>query len=126
MIRIGCIWLVLALATLAGPARPATGASPDSPKQRLGPAYDIEMGRMIPMRDGVALEAWITRPSHLAGKAPAVLELTQYDIDGSRRHEATALATRAYVFVHVEVRGRGRSGAAVRARPLASISSRPS
>ena len=27
-----------------------------------GPGYDIEMSRMIPMRDGTELEAWITKP----------------------------------------------------------------
>jgi predicted acyl esterase len=37
---------------------------------------------MIPMRDGVKLEAWIFKPSHLKSQAPSVLELTQYDIDG--------------------------------------------
>ncbi|MGH8301788.1 MAG: CocE/NonD family hydrolase, partial [Steroidobacteraceae bacterium] len=65
---------------------------------------------MIPLRDGIALEAWITKPSHLAGKLPAVLELTQYDIDSGRRQESIALARRVFVFVQVEVRGRGRSG----------------
>ncbi len=66
---------------------------------------------MIPMRDGVELEAWITRPSNLKGKAPAVLELTQYDIDGGRHGpEIVPLVKRGYVFVQVLVRGRGRSG----------------
>ena len=78
--------------------------------QAVGPGYDIEMSRMIPMRDGVALEAWITKPSHLAGKVPVVLELTQYDIDSGRRQESVALAKRGFVFVQAEVRGRGRSG----------------
>ncbi len=31
--------------------------------QEVGPGYDIEMSRMIPMRDGVQLEAWIFEPS---------------------------------------------------------------
>ena len=65
---------------------------------------------MIPMRDGVKLEAWIFKPSHLEGKAPAVLELTQYDIDGGRDQDFKTFVQRGYVFVQVEVRGRGRSG----------------
>jgi uncharacterized protein len=77
---------------------------------RVGPDYDIEMSRMIPMRDGVSLEAWIYKPAHLAGKAPAVLELTQYDIDGARRGEFATFVRRGYVFVQVYARGRGRSG----------------
>ncbi|HJU07847.1 MAG TPA: CocE/NonD family hydrolase, partial [Rhodanobacteraceae bacterium] len=87
-----------------------TAASQSAPADQIGPGYDIEMGRMIPMRDGVSLEAWITKPSHLAGKAPAVLELTQYDIDGGTRGEPAAFAKRGFVFVQAEVRGRGRSG----------------
>lgn len=42
--------------------------------------------------------------------APAVLELTQYDIDGSRNHDFEPFVSRGYVFVQAEVRGRGRSG----------------
>jgi len=88
----------------------STIAHAAAPTDQPGPGYDIEMSRMIPMRDGVALEAWITKPSQLAGKAPAVLELTQYDVDSGRRQESIALAKRGYVFVQAEVRGRGRSG----------------
>lgn len=77
--------------------------------EEVGPGYDIEMSRMIPMRDGVELEAWIFKPSHLKAKAPGVLTLTQYDIDGGRRNVA-AYTRRGYVFVQVYVRGRGRSG----------------
>jgi uncharacterized protein len=76
----------------------------------VGPGYDIELSRMIPMRDGVELEAWITRPSDRKDKVPAILTLTQYDIDGSRRGEPTYFARRGYAFVQVYVRGRGRSG----------------
>jgi uncharacterized protein len=75
-----------------------------------GPGYDIELSRMIPVRDGVELEAWITRPEHLIDRAPAILTLTQYDIDGSRRDEPAYFARRGYVFVQAYVRGRGRSG----------------
>jgi len=108
MIRIGAIVFASLLAASIAVAQPGSNAAATA--AHIGPAYAIEMSRMIPMRDGVALEAWITKPSPLAAKAPAVLELTQYDIDGSRRHEATALAARGYVFVQAETRGRGRSG----------------
>ena len=80
---------------------------------KVGPGYNIEMSRMIPMRDGVKLEAWIFKPSNLKGKAPAVLELTLYGIDGGSPGHAGDFATfvrRGYVFVQVLVRGRGRSG----------------
>lgn len=62
------------------------------------------------MRDGVELEAWIFKPSHLGTRAPAILELTQYDIDGGRNQDFKTFVDRGYVFVQVEVRGRGRSG----------------
>lgn len=98
--------LLLAAMALASTAT----AGPQTLADQNGPSYDIEMGRMIPMRDGVLLEAWITKPSHHAGKVPAVLELTQYDIDGGTRGEPAAFAKRGFVFVQAEVRGRGRSG----------------
>jgi putative CocE/NonD family hydrolase len=97
--------LGLALALLFGAS---SVAAPD-PTQ-VAPPYDVEMSRMIPMRDGVSLEAWIFKPSHVASKAPAVLELTQYDIDGSRGQDFKEFVKRGYVFVQAEVRGRGRSG----------------
>ena len=81
-------------------------------KENVGPGYDIEMSRMIPMRDGVELEAWIFKPSHLKAKAPTVFELTQYDIDGGRNRDFEMLAQRGYVFVQAYVRGRERSGGA--------------
>jgi len=77
---------------------------------QAGPGYDIQMSRMIPMRDGIELEAWIFKPSHLTAKAPAVLELTQYDIAGGRYRDFGEFVHRGYVFVQVLVRGRGRSG----------------
>jgi len=94
--------LALGLLSLATAARAADTAP--------GPGYDIEMSRMIRMRDGVELEAWITKPSQLTDRAPAILTLTQYDIDGSRRGEPPYFARRGYVFVQAYVRGRGRSG----------------
>jgi putative CocE/NonD family hydrolase len=75
-----------------------------------GPGYDIQMSRMIPMRDSVELESWITLPSKRADRVPAVFELTQYDIDGGRRGEPAFFARAGYAFVQVYVRGRGRSG----------------
>jgi len=77
MVRRSVLKVLIAVAVLLAVA-PA-GA------EEVGPGYDIEMSRMIPMRDGVDLEAWIFKPSHLVTKAPAVLTLTQYDIDGGRR-----------------------------------------
>lgn len=77
----------------------------------VGPGYDINMSQMIRVRDGVELEAWITKPSDLKAKAPAILELTQYDIDGGRHADSPGyFAKRGYVFVQAYVRGRGRSG----------------
>ena len=77
----------------------------------VGPGYDIEMSRMIPVRDGNALEAWITKPSNLKVKVPTVLTLTQYDIDGGRHGDSAGYYTRrGYAFVQAYVRGRGRSG----------------
>jgi predicted acyl esterase len=105
MIRAAALALALVPATLA------LGATAAPPAQaEVGPGYDIEMSRMIPMRDSVKLEAWLFKPAHLAGKAPAVLELTQYDIDGGRDQDFRTFVQRGYVFVQVEVRGRGRSG----------------
>ena len=77
----------------------------------VGPGYDIEMSRLIPVRDGTELEAWITKPSNLTVKVPTILTLTQYDIDGGRHgQEAGYYARRGYAFVQAYVRGRGRSG----------------
>jgi uncharacterized protein len=105
MIRAAGFAMALALGPLAlGATAPKTAPA------GLGPGYDIEMSRMIPMRDGVRLEAWLFKPAHLQGQAPAVLELTQYDIDGGRDRDFKAFVKRGYVFVQVEVRGRGRSG----------------
>jgi hypothetical protein len=84
--------------------------APALARAQVGPGYDIEMSRMIPMRDGVQLEAWIFKPEHLDRKAPTVLELTQYDIDGGSDQDFKEFVQRGYVFVQVEVRGRGRSG----------------
>jgi hypothetical protein len=105
MMRAARLTIVLAFALL-WPCASAFAAD----SGEVGPGYDIEMSRMITMRDGVKLEAWIFKPSHLAARAPAVLELTQYDIDGGRFQDFRTLVKRGYVFVQVEVRGRGRSG----------------
>ncbi len=87
-----------------------TAAPRPVPGEQVGSGYDIEMSRMIPMRDGVELEAWIFKPSQLKTKAPTVLELTQYDIDGGRHRDFAAFTQRGYVFLQAYVRGRGRSG----------------
>jgi len=100
--RVAAGMLTLAAAAAAAAAPVATPGT--------GPGYDIELSRMIPTRDGVELEAWISRPSDLKAPAPAILTLTQYDIDGSRRGEPPYFARHGYVFVQVYVRGRGRSG----------------
>lgn len=105
MIRANVLALAVAVAPLASLA-----SAPALDPTQVGPGYDVEMSRMIPMRDGVQLEAWIFKPSRLAGKAPAVLELTQYDIDGGRDQDFKTFVKRGYVFVQMEVRGRGRSG----------------
>ena len=94
------VLIVVAAAVVAAIASPPIGA-------QVGPGYSIEMSRMIPMRDGVELEAWIFKPSNLKSKAPTVLNLTQYEIDGmSQGHYFTQ---RGYVYAQVYVRGRGRS-----------------
>jgi putative CocE/NonD family hydrolase len=98
------IWAASLLAVLI-PAFSSADAA-----DQIGPGYDIQMSRMIPMRDGVALEAWITRPSHAAARLPAVLELTQYDIDGGRHPDAVYFAQHGFAYVQAETRGRGRSG----------------
>ena len=105
MIRAAGLVLALAFAPFALGA-----TTPSARGAQVGPGYDIEISRMIPMRDGVKLEAWIFKPSQMKAKAPAVLELTQYDIDGSRNQDFKTFVQRGYVFVQVEVRGRGRSG----------------
>jgi putative CocE/NonD family hydrolase len=69
------------------------------------------MSRMIPVRDGTELEAWITRPSDAKEKLPTILTLTQYDIDGGRHGDSAGYyAHRGYAFVQAYVRGRGQSG----------------
>src|SRR5579862_8803690 len=77
----------------------------------VGPGYDIQMSRLVSVRDGVQLETWISKPSHNEGRLPTVLTLTQYEIDGGRHgDEAGAYTRRGYAFVQAYVRGRGRSG----------------
>ena len=77
----------------------------------VGPGYDVEMSRMIPVRDGTRLEAWITKPSNIKVKLPTILTLTQYDIDGGRHGDSAGYyAHRGYAFVQAYVRGRGQSG----------------
>src|SRR5579862_5960552 len=97
--------VILCLACAA--ALPAAAA--DAPE--VGPGYDIQMSRMVSVRDGIQLETWISKPSHNEGRMPTVLTLTQYDIDGGRHGDSPGAYTRrGYAFVQAYVRGRGRSG----------------
>ncbi|MFZ3334049.1 MAG: hypothetical protein WA197_25695, partial [Candidatus Acidiferrales bacterium] len=48
---------------------------PSPASAQIEPGYSIEMSRMIPMRDGVELEAWIFKPANLKSGAPTVLNL---------------------------------------------------
>lgn len=98
------ITLILSITFSIVPASAASAAREGS----TGPGYDIEMSRMIPLRDGIELEAWIFKPSNLKTKAPTVLCLTQYEIDGMSH--GRYFTERGYVYVQVYVRGRGRSG----------------
>ncbi len=101
--------LIVKLLIVAAAAVVTAIASPPSAAQ-VGPSFNIEMSRMIPMRDGVELEAWIFKPANLKSGAPTVLNLTQYDIDGGRSRDFVDFVQRGYVFIQVYVRGRGRSG----------------
>jgi predicted acyl esterase len=102
---------ISAMLTVEANAQSLTSAPKQSAEiVQLTPGYSIEMSRMIPMRDGVELEAWISKPDKLMGKAPTVLELTQYDIDGGRHTDFSAFVKRGFVFVQAYVRGRGMSG----------------
>jgi putative CocE/NonD family hydrolase len=107
--RYRCLSWALPLALLAAAPARTEGAGPGA----VGPGYDIAMSRMIKVRDGVELESWITKPSHLMGKVPTILTLTQYDIDGGRHGDSPGYyAGRGYAFVQAYVRGRGGSGGA--------------
>lgn len=69
MRRLGALAVGLVLATFPT----AQAATP-------GPGYDIEMSRMIPMRDGIELEAWTkARVAHIQifhdGRRASVLQL---------------------------------------------------
>src|ERR1700761_2101873 len=100
--RVWSLILAIPVASLASSAAFAAEA---------GPGYDIEMSRMIPVRDGAKLEAWITKPSDGRAKVPTILTLTQYDIDGGRHGDSAGYyAHRGYAFVQAYVRGRGQSG----------------
>lgn len=87
---------------------PGAYAAQAAHRDSVGPGYDVQMSRMIPLRDGVELEGWIFEPSGLKSRAPTVLSLTQYELDamGHGRY----FTQRGYVYVQVYVRGRGRSG----------------
>ena len=94
-------------ATPSASTEPSVSPAPSPP---AGLGYQIEMSRLIPLRDGTTLEAWFFKPARLEGKAPTVLALTQYEIDGGHHQDFAAFVRRGYVFAQVLVRGRGRSG----------------
>jgi len=96
------------VALMVGVVLSGAGAARAAGPQDVGPGYDVQMSRMIPLRDGAQLEAWIFEPAHLESRAPAVFSLTQYSIDAMAR--GRYFTRRGYVYVQVYVRGRGRSG----------------
>ena len=96
------------LATLCSLVLSGAGAAHAAGQADVGPGYDLQMSRMIPLRDGVQLEAWIFKPAGLASRAPTVLSLTQYSIDAMTH--GMYFTKRGFVFVQAYVRGRGRSG----------------
>ena len=96
----------LALACIAAVlwfSRPASAQQP-----AVGPGYDIDMSHMIKVRDGVELEAWVTKPSRLAGKVPTVLTLTQYDIDGGTSRRLRRVLCRPRLCLRAGLRPRPR------------------
>ena len=96
------------LAMLVGLTLAAACAAQSPPGGSVGPGYDVQMSRMIPLRDGVELEAWIFLPESLTSRVPTILSLTQYSIDAMAR--GRYFTKRGYVYAQVFVRGRGRSG----------------
>jgi putative CocE/NonD family hydrolase len=87
----------------------AVACAAQSPSDHdAGPGFDVQMSRMIPMRDGTRLEAWIFLPEHVTMKAPTVFCMTQYSLDEMAK--GRTFTKRGYAFAMVFVRGRGRSG----------------
>ena len=78
--------------------------------EEMVPATTWKISLMIPMRDGITLESWITKPSHLKKPVPTVFTLTQYDIDGGRHGDSAAYYARRGDHLCRSMRGRGRSG----------------
>lgn len=72
-------------------------------------AYDVR----IPMRDGISLAANIYFPKGEEGPFPAIVNVTPYGKDSSRRTEVRSIfrdfAKAGYAVIHVDVRGRGNS-----------------
>lgn len=97
------VLIIITILTFAAVTAASTGNTED-----VGPGYNVEMSRMIPLRDSVELEAWIFKPSGLKSKAPTILCLTQYELDGMGR--GRYFTQRGYIYAQVYVRGRGRSG----------------
>ena len=63
---------------------------------------------MIPMRDGVHLNARIYSPTDVAEPGPAILSLTPYTSDDAHER-ASFFARNGYVYVNANTRGRGGS-----------------
>ena len=63
---------------------------------------------MIPMRDGVHLNARLYRPIDLAEPGPAILTLTPYTSDDAHER-ASSFARNGYVYINANTRGRGGS-----------------
>ena len=87
------------------------------------PAYDRQEV-MIPMRDGVKLNAVILKPVNLSGPLPFLMDRTPYGVDGTSMAgfygQRPELARAQYIYVAEDIRGRfGSEGEFVMMRPLA-------
>jgi uncharacterized protein len=92
----------LAVACLAGPARPSLASAQPAARSPMTVRYN----QSIPMRDGVHLSADLYRPRD-ERPHPAILELTPYGNNGpNSMTTAWGYVRRGYVFVTADARGR--------------------
>src|SRR5688572_26325727 len=81
-------------------------------RQEAGPAFDIT-NAMIPMRDGVKLNANIFVPKNAGKPLPIILERTPYNApesaSGWARGKYAALVASGYIFAFQDIRGRYKS-----------------
>lgn len=70
--------------------------------------YDVRL-ISIPMRDGITLGAVLYRPEMVAGRVPAIMEMTPYLADNMHQ-DGIHFARAGFAFVAVDCRGRGGSG----------------